>query len=334
MTQTSALPLVKIVSTGGTIANTPEGRVPFERIIADVPEASRYARFEVEEVTRVGGGSVGIKEWLEIARAVNRALRTQPEIAGVLVTHGTFTAEETAWFLNLTVRSEKPVIVVCSQRAHTLPGNDGDWNFICATRVATDAEARGQGVMVVMDETILPARDVLKASGRWDGFKTRYMGPLGHVDKDAVVFYRSTRRRHTFNSEFDVDALEALPRVDVVYTYPGADGVAVRAFVEDGKAKGLVVAGFTFSGTPASGQKPELERAIAQGIPVVLTHRGGENRLAHPQADAEPPYVPAPEDFAYVYGDNLSPHKARTLLMLALTRTSERTELQRIFDEY
>jgi L-asparaginase type II len=334
MTQTTTLPLVKIISTGGTIANTVEGRVPFERIIQDVPLASRYARFEVEEVTRVGGGSVGPTEWLQVAQAVNRALRSQPEIAGVLVTHGTFTSEETAFFLNLTVRSDKPVAVVCSQRAHGLPGNDGDWNFVCATRVVTNPEAHGQGVLVVMDETILPARDVLKASGRWDGFKTRYLGPLGHVDKDRVTFYRSIRRRHTHQSEFDVDGLTELPRVDVIYTYPGADAVPIRACVEQGGAQGLVVAGFTFSGTPAAGQRPALKAAIEQGVPVVLTGRGGEHRLAVPQEDAEPPYLPAPDDFLYVYGDNLSPQKARILLMLGLTRTHDRGELQRIFDEY
>ncbi len=334
MSVASSLPLVKIIATGGTIANTPGGRVPMEQVLADVPEAGEYARFEVDEVCRVGAESFTPDTWLLVARAVDRALRTQPEIAGVLVTHGTFTAEETAYFLNLTVRTEKPIVVVCSQRPHGTIGNDGDYNLVCATRVAIEPQARGQGVLLVMDETILPAREVLKTSGRWGGFKTRDLGPLGYVEKDGVTFYRSTRRRHTAGSEFDITAIATLPRVDVVYAYPGADEVPIRALVEQGGAQGLVVAGLTFSGAPAPGQKEALQWAIARGVPVVLTSRGGENRPPLPQPDAKPPYVPRPEDFAYVYGDNLSPQKARILLMVALTHTRDRAELQRIFNEY
>ncbi|MCL6642853.1 MAG: threonylcarbamoyl-AMP synthase, partial [Candidatus Bipolaricaulota bacterium] len=171
----------------------------------------------------------------------------------------TFTAEETAYFLNLTIRTEKPIVVVCSQRPHGTIGNDGDYNLVCATRVAIAPQARGQGVLLVMDETILPAREVLKTSGRWGGFKTRDVGPLGYVEKDGVTFYRSTRRRHTAGSEFDITAIATLPRVDVVYAYPGADEVPIRALVEQGGAQGLVVAGLTFSGAPAPGQKEALQ---------------------------------------------------------------------------
>jgi L-asparaginase len=334
MTSARDLPLVKIIATGGTIANTAAGRAPFERILEDVPEASRHARFEVEEVSRTGANAFTPDNWLQISRAVDKALRTQPEIAGVIVPHGTFTAEESAYFLNLTVRTEKPIVVVCSQRAHGVVGNDGDFNFVCATRAAVDPQARGQGVLVVMDECILPAREVLKTSGRKAGFKTRDQGVLGYVDEDAVVFYRGTRRRHTSSSEFNIGEIDTLPRVDVVYSYPGADGVGVRAFVDEGKAQGLVVAGYTFSGAPAVDQKAELQRVIAQGVPVVLTGRGGENRVPLPRHDAAPPYIPAPEDFLYIGGDNLSPQKARLLLMVALTRTKDHDELQRIFNEY
>jgi L-asparaginase len=321
MTSARDLPLVKIIATGGTIANTVAGRAPFERILEDVPAASRYARFDVEEVSRTGADAFTPDNWLQISRAVDQALRTQPEIAGVIVPHGTFTAEETAYFLNLTVHTEKPIVVVCSQRAHGVVGNDGDFNFVCATRAAVDPQARGQGVLVVMDECILPAREVLKTSGRKGGFKTRDQGILGYVDEDAVVFY-------------NIAEIETLPRVDIVYAYPGADGVGVRAFVDEGKAQGIVVAGYTFSGAPAVDQKAELQRVIAQGIPVVLTARGGENRVPLPRHDADPPYIPAPEDFLYVGGDNLSPQKARLLLMVALTRTKDHDELQRIFKEY
>jgi L-asparaginase type II len=332
--ESSSLPVVKIVSTGGTIANTPGGRVAIQEVLGQITEAAELARYDVEEVCRVGAETFTPDHWLLIARAVDKALRGQPELAGLLVTHGTYTAEETAYFLNLTVRTEKPVVVVCSQRPHGTLGNDGDFNFVCAVRVALDAQARGQGVLLVMNETILPGREVLKASGRSGGFKTRAIGPLGYVDKDAVVFYQSTRRRHTYQSEYDIAEIDALPRVDIVYAYPGADGVAIRALVEEGGAQGIVVAGMTYSGVPAVEQKAELQRAIARGIPVVLTSRGGENRPPIPQANAKPPYVPTPDEFAYVRGDNLSPQKARVLLAVALTRTNDRAELQRIFNEY
>jgi L-asparaginase len=329
-----SLPLVKIISTGGTIANTPGGRVAIEDVLRDIPQAGEYARFEIEEVCRVGAETFTPDHWLLVARAVDRALRAQPEIAGVLVTHGTYTSEETAYFLNLTVRTDKPVVVVCSQRPHGTLGNDGDFNFVCATRVAVDPQARGQGVLLVMNETILPGREVLKASGRAGGFKTRAIGPLGYVDKDAVVFYQSTRRRHTYQSEFDIAEIEALPRVDIVAAYPGADDVAIRALVEQGGARGIVMSGLTYSGVPAVPQKATLQRIIAEGVPVVLTSRGGENRTPIPQRDAKPPYVPSPDEFAYVRGDNLSAPKARVLLMTALTRTGDHDDLQRIFNEY
>src|SRR5690606_801843 len=153
----------------------------------------------------------------------------------------------TAYFLNLTVDTEKPVVVACSQRKHGTLGNDGDHNLVSAVRTAIAPQSRGKGVFVLLNEDIHSARDVMKVSARPDGFKSRDVGPLGHADTDRITFYRIPARRHTAQSEFRIDDLPMLPRVDIVAGYAGADGAAARGCVEAG-ARGLICAGFAFSG--------------------------------------------------------------------------------------
>jgi L-asparaginase len=319
------LPRVRIIATGGTIGNTPEGRIGIDRVLADIgrrypaDDPAARAELDVQEVLREGAETFTPAEWLVIGRAVADAV-ADPALDGVVVTHGTFTAEETAYFLHLTIRTEKPVVVACAQRKHSTSGNDGDRNLLDAVRVAAAAQAGGKGVLLVMNEEIHSARDVTKTSQRPSGFRSPTIGTLGSVDLDRVTFYRQPTRRHTRASELDLPG-DALPRVDVVATYAGADGVAVDAFVEAG-ARGLVVNGFSYSGKPHRNQVPALRRARERGIPVVLVNRGGDGRM---------PVEPG-DDF--VRGDNLTAQKARILLSLALTRTAETAELQRIFDEY
>jgi L-asparaginase type II len=316
------------VATGGTIANRPDGRIAVEQVLADIREwypagdPTQFARLDVQNLLREGAETFTPTEWLTISRAVSQAA-ADPEIGGVIVTHGTFTAEETAYFLHLTVRTEKPVVVVCSQRKHSTIGNDGDRNLLDAVRLATSPEARGKGVLVVLNEEIHSARDVTKTNQRPDGFDSRGLGLLGSVEADQVSFYRAPSRRHTHRAEFELPADGTLPRVDVVATYAGADGIAIGAFVEAG-AGGLVVNGFSYSGKPHRNQLPALNEAVASGVPVVLVNRGGNGRIP---ADDE-----ADNDF--VRGDNLTAQKARVLLSLALLQTTDRSELQRIFDEY
>ncbi|MGH7834269.1 MAG: asparaginase [Candidatus Binatia bacterium] len=312
--------LIKIVATGGTIANTGNGLIGIDEVLRDIPQARGMADFEIVEATRVRSGSIRLSDWLQIARAVSAAAE-EPRADAVIVTHGTFTTEETAYFLHLTIRTEKPVVVAASQRKHDEVGNDGDRNLLDAIRIALSPEARGKGVLVTLHEEIHSAREVVKTNQRPGGFVSLGRGPLGNVETDRVSFFHAPLRRHTLRSEFDIRDIQELPRVDVVAAYVGADDTAARACVDAG-ARGLVLSGYAYSGRPSQDQKEGLEKIAASGIPVVLSNRGGRGR------------VPVNWDDPYIQGDSLVPHKARILLMLGLTRTQDPRELQRMFNEY
>lgn len=318
--------VISVVSTGGTIANTPGGRLGIDDVISDIlrehPETTERlaAGVSVHEVLREGGETFTPAEWVTIARGVQERV-DDPEVDGVVVTHGTYTAEETAYFLHLSVRTAKPVVVACSQRKHGTLGNDGDRNLQDAIRVVSDGAAQGRGVMVVLNEEIHCARDVTKTNQRPGGFRSNSYGLLGSVEADRVTFYRSPERRHTYASELSVPAGGVLPRVDIVSTYAGADGAAVDAFLAAGAA-GIVVNGFSFRGKPHHLQVPSLVTAVERGVPVVLASRGGDGR------------IPVESTHGFVRGDNLTAQKARVLLSLALGATREQAGLQRIFDEY
>jgi L-asparaginase len=299
--------------------------VPIQDVIHDIqlghPESDLHllAEIDVVEALREGAETFTPDEWIKIATAVsNRIVDTS--IAGVVVTHGTFSAEETAYYLHLTVPSEKPVVVVCSQRKHGALGNDGDRNLRDAIRVVMASDSCRRGVLVTLNEEIHSARDVVKTNQRPSGFSSGLLGILGSVEDDRVSFYRAPERRHTFQSEFR-NPPESLPRVDIVATYPGADGTAIEAFLAAGAA-GIVVSGFAYSGKPHFLQLAALERAIEDGVPVVLASRGLQGRIPLTPTDG------------FVRADNLSPQKARVLLGLALLATRDAIELQRIFNEY
>lgn len=314
------MPLIKIIATGGTIANTSHGLIGMEQVLKDIPQARDMADFEIAEATRVRSGSLRLAHWFETARAVSAAAE-DPRVDGIIVTHGTFTTEETAYFLHLTIRTEKPLVLAASQRKHDEVGNDGDRNLLDAIRIALSPEARGKGLLVTLHEEIHPAREVMKTNQRPGGFLSVGRGMLGHVESDRVSFYYSPTRRHTANSEFDIREIDSLPRVDIVSAYVGADDTAARACVEAG-AEGLVVHGYAYNGRPSGDQQEGLQQIAASGIPVVLTSRGGRGRIP---VDWEDPYI---------QGDSLVAHKARILLMLGLKKTKEPRDLQRMFNEY
>ena len=315
------LPLVKVVATGGTIANTPSGRLHAGEVADAIPALKKVARLEVEEVIRVGSSSITVENWLTLARRINEILAKEPEVKGVVVTHGSNTVEETSYFLSLTVRSEKPVVLTAAQRQFTTLSSDSPKNFLQAVRVAVSDDAKGKGALVVANDLINAARDVTKnISYRVETYNSRDLGALGFVDEDQVTFYRAPARKV---AGFDVSRLQALPRVDIIYTYAGADGALIEAAVNQ-KAEGIVIAGFpTGSGTPAMDEA--VKRVAAKGIPVVMTNRGGMGRVTDTRASENRPLI---------WGDNLTPPKARILLMLALTATKDRAEIQRIFQTY
>ena len=318
------LPLVKVVATGGTIANTPSGRLNAAEVADAIPALKKVARLEVEEVMRVGSSAITLENWLRLARRINEIL-ADPEVKGVVVTHGSNTVEETGYFLSLTVKSDKPVVLTAAQRQFTTLSSDSPKNFLQAVRVAASDEARGKGALIVTNDVINAARDVSKnISYRMETYSSRDLGVLGLVDEDQITFYRAPMKQHTKATPFDVLRLQKLPRVDIIYTYADADGTLIDAAVTHGHAEGLVIAGFpTGSGSPAMDEA--VKRVAAKGIPVVMTNRGGMGRVTDTRPKEKRPLI---------WGDNLTPQKARILLMLALTTTKEPGELQQIFQKY
>jgi L-asparaginase len=314
------MPLIKIISTGGTIANTSNGLIAIDDVLKDIPQARRMADFEITEATRVRSGQLRLAHWFDIARAASAAA-ADPRVDGIMVTHGTFTTEETAYFLHLTIRTEKPVVVVASQRKHDEVGNDGDRNFLDATRLVLSSDARGKGVLVTLHEEIHSAREVVKTNQRPGGFVSLGRSMLGHIEEDQVSFFAAPTRRHTSRSEFDIREIRELPRVDVIAAYVGGDDAAAQACVSAG-AKGLVISGYAYNGRPSADQLEGIEKIAASGIPVVLSNRGGRGR------------IPVNWDDPFIQGDSLVPHKARILLMLGLTKSKDPRELQRMFNEY
>lgn len=321
-------PVIKIVSTGGTIANTRDGRIPIQQVIADIrknfPETVGLldsVTLEATEVVRVGSHELSSRDFLEIARTVNR-LAQDPRATGVIVTHGTTTSEDTAFFLHLLVKTKKPVVVTNSQRQHRSVGNDGDKNFVDAVSVVLSPEAAGKGVLLVSNQTINSGREVLKTSGRPGSYLSGIHGMLGIIDTDKVTFYRAPTRRHTFDSEFDVERITTLPKVEVISAYYDADPALIQAAAEMG-VKGIVLNGFTSSGGPSTTQEEILGTLWKKGMPIVHTARGGVNTR-----------IVLGGEHKFISGDNLPPHKARILLQLALTKTSDLKEIQRIFNEY
>src|SRR5687767_5828636 len=207
------LPLVKVVATGGTIANTPSGRLHAGEVAEAIPQLKRVARLEVEEVIRVGSSSITIENWLTLARRINEILAKEPDVKGIVVTHGSNTVEETGYFLSLTVKSDKPVVLTAAQRQFTTLSSDSPKNFLQAVRVAASDEARGKGALIVANDMIHAARDVTKTiTYRLETYVSRDIGALGYVDEDRVSFYRAPLKQHTKAAPFDVSGLQKLPR--------------------------------------------------------------------------------------------------------------------------
>jgi L-asparaginase len=336
--QASAIPRVRLVATGGTISNRTGGRLSAEELVKSMPGIERYAQAEFEQFSNLASSELTLDQWLGLSKRLNELLETDPEIAGLVVTSGTDTLEELAYFLNLTVRSEKPVVVVGSMRNPSTLGYEGAANLLEGFRVAAAPSARNKGVLVVLNDEINAAREATKTDAlRLETFQTRGYGILGVVDADRVVFYRDVVKRHTAKSEFDVSEVAKLPRVDVVLVYQGADGDLIRAAADAG-AQGIVIAA-AGAGATSGTQPAGIEYALRKGVFVVTSTRTGSGRIAAGRggrgrggADAPPP--PPEEQRRRIAGEDLAPVKARVLLMMALTKTKDLAEIQRMFAEY
>jgi L-asparaginase len=325
------LPTVAVFSTGGTIAGKHDplkgGYLPVlsgEDLIAAVPAIKTIAQIQVEQISNISSSDMTPEIWIRLAARVNELI-AKPEIAGIVVTHGTNTLEETAYFLDLTTVSTKPVILVGAERPASDPDSDGPRNLLDAVRVAIAPEAVNKGAMVVMNGQINAARDVTKTStSQVETFRSLEFGELGVVDLQGVQFYRAPLRRQTIA----INSKTQLGNVEIVMSYAGADGRMIRSMVE-GSVQGLVVAGLGLGGVPAA-MFDAIQEARARGIPVVISTRVPTGRVFPFSAMKGSALVL--KQIGCVLADNLSPQKARILLMLALTKTSDPEALQKYFD--
>ena len=320
-------PRVRLVATGGTISNAAGGRLTGEEIAEMIPNLDRYVQAEVEQFANTASSSITLEQWVQLSRRINELFQSDPELAGVVVTSGTDTLEETAFFLHLTVRDERPVVVVGSMRNPSTLGYEGAANLLQAFRVAGDPESRGKGAVVVMNDEINSAREVTKTNSvRLQTFETRGYGIMGVVDRSGVVYYRNTTRRHTAESEFDIFAIDELPRVDVFLTYQGADGDIIEAAVDAG-AKGIVLA-TAGAGATSGTQRQGISAATEKGAFVVTSTRTGGGRIAgRTGRGGDGPVL-------RISAEDLTPIKARILLMLAIATTDDGREIQRMFMQY
>lgn len=331
-----SLPKVAFIGTGGTIASLGRGPLDLqdyaaagnmmqaEAILARWPETALVADVMAVRYRAIPSPAIGFAEWKELAALCRQIVADHPDVAGIVIGHGTATLEETAYFLGLTVKVPVPVVLVGSQRPSSALSSDAGMNLVNAIRVAASPDARGMGVLVVLNDEIHAAREVTKTSTlRMQTFRTPDFGVLGHADGDAVEFYRRPVRRHAPDTEFDVAAIDALPRVDISYSYAGGDGAAVRAFIAAG-ARGIIAGGFAPGFCPP-GEIEALTEAARQGIVVVQSTRAGSGRTFRGTKLREA---------GFLIADNLNPQKARILLALALTVTSHPEAIMRMFRTY
>ncbi|MCU4118278.1 asparaginase [Variovorax sp. N23] len=330
----AALPNVVILATGGTIAGAgasavnsatyAAAKVGVEKLIAGLPELSAIANVKGEQVFQVASESMTNDNLMTLAKRVS-ALSKQSDVDGIVITHGTDTLEETAYFLTLTVHTAKPIVVVGSMRPGTALSADGALNLYDAVSVAGSKDAVGKGVLVTMNDNIDSGRDVSKSINiKTSAFSSQW-GPLGMVVEGRNYWFRAPVKRHTMNSEFDIDSITALPNVGIAMGYEGVEPTAIEALGKSG-VKALVHAG-TGNGSVANRIVPYLQKVRADGAIVIRSARVPDGFVLR---NAEQP----DDKYDWVVAHDLRPQKARILAMVALTKTSDTKELQRIFWEY
>lgn len=336
MSTTPSKPRVALIGTGGTISSIAldsldvldypdvSRKMKPAEIVDRTQELARFAEIVPINFREVGSTAIGPADWLELLQLIHATEAQGKGFDGYVILHGTSTLEETAYFLNLTLKIKPTVVLVGAQRPASAVSADGPMNLLAAVRTSLDEKARGLGVLVVLNDEIQAAREVTKVSTyRVNTFRTPDFGVLGQVDGDQVVIYRHPVRKHTLDTVFDLAGLTALPRVDIVYAYAGADDVAIEAYMAAG-ALGLVSAGLP-PGIPPPLQSAAFRRSVSKGVVVVQASRGGAGRVARRQ------YL---RDQHMVASDNLNAQKCRILLMLALTVTQDPEVVQSYFDLY
>ncbi len=326
---------VVVLATGGTIAGAganaqasatyQAAKVPVDKLIAGIPELKDIARVRGEQVFQIASESFTNEHLLTLGKRVS-ALAKQADVDGIVITHGTDTLEETAYFLNLVVRTDKPIVVVGSMRPGTAMSADGMLNLFDAVVVAAASEAHGKGVLVSMNDEIHTGRDVTKAINiKTEAFKSPW-GPLGMVVEGRTYWFRMPAKRHTVNSEFDIDQIDALAPVEIVYGYGNATDLAYSTFAQSG-TKAIVHAG-TGNGSVSNRVAPALVELRKKGVQIIRSSRvtGGGFVIRN----AEQP----DDKYDWIVAHDLNPQKAKILAAVALTKTRDSKELQRMFWEY
>lgn len=331
----AAKPNIYILATGGTIAgqgtgsstqtNYHAGGVAIQTLINAVPAMMDVANITGEQVVNIGSQDMTTDVWLTLANRVNELL-AMDDVDGVVITHGTDTMEETAYFLNLTVKSNKPIVMTGAMRASTALSADGPLNLYNAVVTAASPESKGKGVLVVLNGIILDAHSVVKMNTvDVQTFQAPNSGPLGYIFNSKVFYNDVSLKRHTTQSEFDVKGLSRLPKVGIVYSYADVDADVMTPFLNGGY-DGIVHAGLG-NGNYHKNLFPSLLEARKKGILVVRSSRTptGPTTLDNEVDDAA---------YQFVASQELNPQKARVLLMLALTKTRDWQQIQKYFMEY
>ncbi len=331
-----ALPKIKVLATGGTIAGAQatqadagykSGAFSVDDLIKAVPQLTNIAVMSGEQVANIGSQTMNHEVWLKLAARVNEVLKTD-DVDGVVITHGTDTMEETGYFLSLVVKSDKPVVLVGSMRPATAISADGPINLYNAVALAGNPMANGRGPLVILNDTIHYAREAQKMhTTRMDTFASPNRGIAGMMNTGKAFFYSANTVRHTTKSEFSLDGLtvENLPRVEVVYSYANLGGDMIEALVERG-VKGIVLAGVG-DGNSTDAALAALEKAAKKGVAVVRCSRTGSGIVDRNVEIND-------DELGFIAGMELSAQKARILLMLSLTKSSDVKKLQQYFYEY
>lgn len=328
------LPVIVVLATGGTIAGAAgsdvqagyaSGQVGVEQLLAAVPQARKLATLRGEQISNIGSQDMNDEVWLKLARRVNE-LVTMPDVDGVVITHGTDTIEETGYFLNLVVKSPKPVVMTASMRPSTALSADGPLNFFNAVGVAAHKDAAGRGVLVVINDWIHGARSLTKTSTTAvQTFMSPLQGLIGSVAYGAPEFYRLPIGKHTMQSEFSLDGVTTLPRVDIIMAHASMDGALLNASAAAG-ARGIVVAGVG-NGNMTASALDAMAALSKKGIVGVRSSRVATGLVSR--------NVEVDDDkLGLVASDDLNPQKARVLLRLALLKPRPLAEIQRLFGEY
>ncbi|EJS7662763.1 type II asparaginase [Campylobacter jejuni] len=324
---------IAILGTGGTIAGFIDstiattgyaaGAIDIDVLIKAVPQIRDLADISWEQIANIDSSNMCDEIWLRLAKKIAKLFAEG--IDGVVITHGTDTMEETAYFLNLTIKSDKPVVLVGAMRPSTAISADGPKNLYNAVALVVNKEAKNKGVMVAINDKILSARGVVKThSLNVDAFSSPDFGDLGYIVDGKVFFYNNVTKAHTKNAPFDVSKLTSLPKVDILYSYSNdGSGVAAKALFEHG-TKGIVVAG-SGAGSIHKNQKDVLKELLKKGLKVVVSSRVVAGYVAVSDSD---------EKLGFISAEDLNPQKARVLLMLALTKTSDPKKIQEYFLKY